>query len=53
MKLNIFMQMLVKLIMSSLYSEQLRKAIEKTFSCRSEISMMTEYDELVLDYQKN
>ena len=46
------MQMLVKLIMNSLYSEQIRKDIEESYQCKSQMGMMTEYDERVLDYQK-
>ena len=46
------MQLLVKLIMKSLYGEQIRKDIERSFHCKSELWMMTEYDERVLDYQK-
>ena len=46
------MQLLVKLIMNSLYGEQIRKDIRKSFQCKSEMWMMTEYDERVLDYQR-
>ena len=46
------MQMLVKIIMNSLYGEQIRKDIEESYQCRSEMWMMTDYDERVLDYQK-
>ena len=45
-------QLLVKLIMNSLYGEQIRKDIEEGYHCKSEMWMMTEYDERVLDYQK-
>ena len=45
-------QLLVKLIMNSLYGEQIRKNITDSYECKSEIWMMTEYDERVLDYQK-
>ena len=38
--------------MNSLYGEQLRKVIEKGYQGKSEIWMMTEKDEIVLDYQK-
>ena len=42
------MQLLVKSNMNSLYGEQLRKAIEEeSYQCKSEIWMMTEYDERV------
>ena len=46
------MQLLVKLIMNSLYGEQIRKDIEESYQCRSETWMITEYDESVSDYQK-
>ena len=46
------MQLLVKLIVNSLYGERTRKNIEESYSCKSEACMMTEYDERVLDYQK-
>ena len=46
------MQLLVKLILNSLYGEQIRKDIEESYQCKSEIWMMTEYDERVIDYQK-
>ena len=46
------MQLLVKLIMNSLYGEQKRKDIEESYQCKSEMWMMTEYDERVLDYQR-
>ena len=49
---NDVMQMLVKLIMNSLYGEQIRKDIEESYLCKSEMWMMTEYDERVLDYRK-
>ena len=38
--------------MNSLYDEQIRKVIEEGYQCKSEMWMMTEYDERVLDYQK-
>ena len=44
--------MLVKLIMNSLYGEQIRKDIEEGCQCKSEMWMMEEYDERVLDCQK-
>ena len=46
------MQMLVKLFMNSLYAEEIRKDIEESYQCKSEIRMQTENDERVLDYQK-
>ena len=46
------MQLIVKLIMNSLYGEQIRKDIEESYQSKSEMRMMTEYDERVLDYQK-
>ena len=49
---NDVLQMLVKLIMNSLYGEQIRKDIEESYQCKSEMWMMTENDERVLDYQK-
>ena len=39
------MQLLVKILMNSLYGEQTREDIEKTFDCKSEYWMMSEYDE--------
>ena len=44
---------LVKFVLNSLYGEQIRKDIEESYSCKSEHWMQTEYDEGVLDYQKN
>ena len=49
---NEVMQLLVKLLMNSLYGEQIRKDIEEKFLCKSEYWMMTEYDERVKDYWK-
>ena len=49
---NDVMQLLVKLIMNALYVEFLRKDILESYQCKSEMWMMTEYDERVLDYQK-
>ena len=46
------MQILVELIKNSLYGEQIRKDIEESYQCKSEMWMMTEYDQRVLDYQK-
>ena len=49
---NDFMQLLVKLLMNSLYGENIRKDIEEKFACKSEAWMMSEYDERVKDYWK-
>ena len=49
---NHVMQILVKLIMNSLYREKIRKDIEESYQCKSEMWMETEYDERFLDYQK-
>ena len=49
---NDVMQLLVKLLMNSLYGENIRKSIEEKFACKSEMWMQTEYDELVKDYWK-
>ena len=49
---NDVMQLLVKLLMNSLYGENIRKDIEEKFACKSEYWMMTEYDERVKDYWK-
>ena len=49
---NDVMEVLVKLIMNSLYGEQIRKDIEESYECKPEDWKMTEYDERVLDYQK-
>ena len=38
--------------MNSLYGEQIRKDIEESYRCKSEMWMMTEYNERVLDFQK-
>ena len=46
------MQLLVKLIMNSLYGEQICKDFEERYECESEHWMLTEYDEPVFDYQK-
>ena len=51
-EINGVMELLVKLIMNSLYGEQLRKDIEESYECKSEAWMMAEYDERFLDYQK-
>ena len=49
---NEVMQLLVKLIMNSLYGEFLRKDILESYQCKSEMWRQTEYDERVLDFQK-
>ena len=49
---NDVMQLLVKLLMNSLYGEQIRKDIEEKFACKFEMWMETEYDERVKDYWK-
>ena len=49
---NDVMQFLVKLIMISLYGEQIRKDIKESYQCKSEMWMQTEYDGRLLDYQK-
>ena len=49
---NDVMQLLVKLLMNSLYGENIRKDIEEKFTCKSEMWMETEYDERVKDYWK-
>ena len=46
------MQLLVKLLINSLYGEKIRKDIEEKFACKSEAWMMSEYDERVKDYWK-
>ena len=46
------MQILVKLLMNSLNGEQIRKDIEEKFACKSEVWMLTEYDERVIEYWK-
>ena len=49
---NEVMQLLVILIMNSLYGEFLRKDISESYQCKSDMWMQTEFDERVLDYQK-
>ena len=46
------MQGLVKLILNSLYGVQIRKDINESYYCESEIWMKTEFDENVLDCWK-
>ena len=43
-------QLLVKILLNSLYGEQIRKDIEEKIAWKSENRRMTEYDEQVLDY---
>ena len=49
---NEVMQLLVQLIVDALYGEFLRKEILESYKCKSELWMMTEYDERVIDYEK-
>ena len=51
-KKNDIVQLLGKLIMNSLYREQIRKDIEENDECNLEAWMMTEVDEIVLECQK-
>ena len=46
------MQLLVKLLMNSLYGENIRKDIEEKFACKSEMCMQTENDERAKDCWK-
>ena len=46
------MQLFVKLLMNSLYGENIRKDIEEKFARNSKVWMMTQYDERVVDYWK-
>ena len=41
------MQLLVKLLINSLYGENIRKDIEEKFVCKSEMWMTIEYDEKI------
>ena len=50
---NDVMQLLVEVIKNSLYEEEIRNDIEESFQCKSEMRMIAEYDEIVLDYQKS
>ena len=45
-------QLFVELIMNSLYGGQIRRDIEESYQSKSEMWMMFEYVERVLDYQK-
>ena len=49
---NDVMQLLVELLMNSLYGENIRKDIEEKFAFKSEMWMLSEYDERVKDYWK-
>ena len=49
---NDVMHLLVKLLMNSLYGENIRKDIEEKFAGKSEAWMVTEYDERVIDNWK-
>ena len=46
---NGVMQILVKVLLNSLYGDTIRKDIEEEIACKSEAWMMTEYDERVTD----
>ena len=49
---NYVMQLIVKFLMNSLFGENIRKDFEKKFACKTEVWMMSEYDERVIDYWK-
>ena len=49
---NDVMQLLVKLLMNSLYGENIRKDFEEKFACKSEAWMHSEFDKKVKDYWK-
>ena len=49
---NEVMELLVKLLMTSLNGEQIRKDNEEKFACKPEMWMQTEYDERVKEYWK-
>ena len=51
-EINDVIQLLVILIMNSLYGEHKRKDVKESYECKSEHWMMTEYDERVLVSQK-
>ena len=42
----------MKLLMNSLFGEQILKDIEESFACKSESWMMSEYNERVKEYLK-
>ena len=47
---NEVMQLLVKLLLNSLYGENIRKDTDENFACKSEAWMLSEYDEREKDY---
>ena len=47
---NDFLQGLVKLILNSLYGDQIRKDINESYYCKSETWMKTEFDENALEH---
>ena len=49
-KKNEVMQILVKLLMNSLYGERIRKDIEEKIACESECWQMTEYDQRIKSF---
>ena len=49
MRKNEVMQLLVNLLLKSLYGGNIRKNIEEEFACESEAWMMSENDERVKD----
>ena len=49
---NDVMQILVKLIMNILYGEQIRKVTQESYQCKSDMWIITEFDERVLGYQR-
>ena len=51
-EINDVMQVLVNLLMNSLFGEQIRNDIDEKFACKSECWMLTEYDESVEEYRK-
>ena len=46
------MQLLVNILVNSLYGENIRKDIEEKIACKLEAWMMSEYDERVIDFWK-
>ena len=44
------MELLVEIIMKSLFGEQIRKVIEEKYACKSEYWMLTESDEKANDF---
>ena len=49
---NDLMQGLVELIMNSLYGVQIRRDIDESYKCKSQLWMEAEYDHNVLGYWK-